>query len=63
MMTTNDMILYDMLVELDIATPQELNLCHDLVEGAWEDILNTILFLRTGCHNLTELYAAEDWEW
>ena len=61
-MTTNEMVMYDELVELGIATPEELNLAHNLVSGTWEEVLNSVLFVRTGYRSIQQMVEAEDEE-
>lgn len=54
MMTQEEMILYDYIVEMEVATPNELNLVRNLINGTWREILNGVLFVRTGYKNLGE---------
>ena len=61
-MTNNEMHLYDQLCEREIATPEELNLVRSLVSGTWEEILNSVLFVRTGYRSLQQMVDAEDEE-
>ena len=59
-MTQNEMFLYDQIVELEIATAEELNLARNLMAGTWEEVLNAVLYIRTGYRNLDQLMAEED---
>lgn len=59
MMTTEDMILYDMVVDMGIATAEEINLCFSIAGGPWEELLNNIIFVRTGYRDMEQLYEAE----
>ena len=59
-MTQNEMFLYDQMVELEIATAEELNLARNLMAGTWEEVLNAVLYIRTGYRNLDQLTAEED---
>jgi hypothetical protein len=59
-MTTNEMIMYDELIECGIATPEELNLARCLMSGEWIEVLNSVLFVRTGCRNW-EQFIEEDY--
>ena len=59
-MTQNEMFLYDQMVELEIATAEELNLARNLMAGTWEEVLNAVLYIRTGYRNLDQLMAEED---
>lgn len=48
MMTNKEMEMYDMTVEYGIATPEELNLARNLVSGSWEEVINSVIYIRTG---------------
>ena len=58
-MTDREMDLYDTIVELDIATTEELNLARCLVCGSWEEVLNSVLFIRTGFRSLEQYLEYE----
>ena len=58
-MTTNEMIKYDMMIECGIATPEELNLARNLVSGEWDEVLDAVLYVRTGCRTW-EQFMEED---
>lgn len=47
-MTAKEMEMYDMTVEYGIATPEELNLARNLVSGSWEEVINSVIYIRTG---------------
>lgn len=57
--------LYDLIVEMDIATTQEINLVRNLLDGSWEEILNAIVYARTGYNTLEQFIAEtyDDFEW
>ena len=57
-MTQNEMFMYDYLVETEIATAEELNLARNLVSGSWTEVLNSVLFIRTGYRNLEQYMEA-----
>lgn len=59
MMTTNECVIYDMMVELGVATAEELNLARNLVSGSWEEVLNAVCYVRTGYHTFEQYLAAE----
>ena len=59
-MTTDEMILYDQLVDMEIATADELNLARNLMSGSWLEVLNAVLFVRTGYRSLEQMIEAED---
>lgn len=58
-MTQNEMMMYDMMVEFEVATPEELNLARNLVSGTWTEVLNSVLFIRTGYRSLEQMIAEE----
>lgn len=60
-MTTDECILYDQMVELGIATADEINLVRNVLDGSWKDILNKICYARTGCRSV-ENYIQEAME-
>ena len=43
-----------MMVELNVATPQELNLARCLVSGSWSEVLVAVLYARTGWKTIAE---------
>ncbi len=57
--------MYDLIVEMDIATTQEINLVRNLLDGPWEEILNAIVYARTGYNTLEQFIAEtyDDFEW
>lgn len=61
MMTTDECIKYDMMVEMGIATPEELNLARNLVSGSWNEILDMVCDVRTG-HKTFEGYLENEVE-
>lgn len=59
-MTTEEMIMYDQLVDMGIATTDELNLARNLMSGEWIEVLNAVLFVRTGYRSMEQMLEAED---
>ena len=59
-MTTEEMIMYDQLVDMGIATTDELNLARNLMAGDWMEVLNAVLFVRTGYRSMEQMMEAED---
>ncbi len=57
--------MYDLIVEMDIATTQEINLVRNLLSGPWTEILNAIVYARTGYNTLEQFIAEtyDDFEW
>lgn len=58
-MTTNEMIMYDQIVEYGIATPEELNLARNLVSGSWTEVMNSVVFVRTGYRSFEQYFDCE----
>jgi hypothetical protein len=54
-MTTDECIKYDRMVEYGIATAEEINLVRCIVSGSWTEVLNSIIYARTGYQTI------EDW--
>jgi len=59
-MTTEEMVMYDQLVDMGIATADELNLARNLMAGEWMEVLNAVLFIRTGYRTMEQMFEAED---
>ena len=62
MMTTEEMVMYDQFVDMGIATADELNLARNLVSGSWEDVLTSVLYIRTGYRSIEQMFEAEEEE-
>ena len=60
-MTTNEMIKYDQIIEFGIATAEELNLARNLVSGEWNEILDSVCYVRTG-YKTFEQYLENEME-
>ena len=58
-MTTNEMITYDQIIEFGIATADELNLARNLMAGTWTDILNAVVYVRTGYRTFEQFIECE----
>lgn len=58
-MTTNEMIKYDQMVELEIATAEELNLARNLVSGEWNEVLDSVCYVRTGYKTFEQFLESE----
>lgn len=59
-MTTKECIDYTLMTECGIATAEELNLARDLLEGSWEEVLNAVLYIRTGYRDFDQMLGEED---
>ena len=55
MMTTEEMVMYDQLVDMGIATAEEINLAFNVAGGNWTDVLNKILYVRTGYRSIEQM--------
>ena len=62
MMTTEEMVMYDMMVELGVATSEELNLARNLVSGSWKEVLTQVLDIRTGYKRSEQMLEEEEEE-
>lgn len=58
-MTDREIAIYDILVELEIATEDEIMLVRYVKSGDWEEILNAIIYARTGYHDIEQLIECE----
>lgn len=58
-MTTEEMIKYVMMVELGIATAEELNLVRNLVSGSWNEVLDSVCNVRTGYETFEQYQECE----
>ena len=61
-MTVEEMVMYDQLVDMGIATADELNLARNLMAGEWMEVLNAVLFVRTGYRTMAQMMEAEEEE-
>jgi len=60
MMTTDECIFYDQLVDMSIATPDEINLVFNCSTWSnWEECLNAILYCRTGYRSIAQMLEEE----
>ena len=63
MMTTEEMVMYDQVVEMGIATADEINLVYNCESWMnWKDCLNAILYARTGYRSIAQMLEEEDEE-
>ena len=58
-MTTEEMIKYDQMVEMTIATAEELNLAKNLMCGSWDEVLNAVCYVRTGYRTFEQYLECE----
>jgi len=58
-MTQNEIFKYDQMVEYGIATPEELNLARNLVDGTWNEVLDRVTYIRTGYRTCGQYITAE----
>jgi hypothetical protein len=63
MMTTDEMIMYDQLVDMGIATANEINLVFSCSTWRdWTECLEAILYCRTAYCSIAQMLEAEDEE-
>ena len=60
MMTTEEMVMYDQLVDMGIATAEEINLAYNVAGGNWIGVLNKILYVRTGYRSIEQMLEKEE---
>lgn len=61
-MTTEEMIKYDQIVDMGIATTEEINLVRCVLNDDWNEVLDAIIYARTGYRSLEQMIEAEDEE-
>ena len=61
MMTAEECVMYDQLVDMGIATPDEINLAFNICRKGWTEVLNDILYIRTGYRSIPQMLE-EEWE-
>ena len=61
-MTTEEMVTYDIIVNMGIATSEELNLAFNMTAMGWKDTLDRVVYIRTGYNSIEDYMAAEDGE-
>lgn len=58
-MNKREEFIYDEMLEFDIATPEELNLARNLMDGSWEEVLNAVCYVRTGYKTFKQWFIEE----
>ena len=61
-MTTEEMIKYDQIIDMGIATADEINLVRNVLSGDWNEVLDAIVYARTGYRSLEQMIEDEDEE-
>ena len=66
MMTNKEMWMWDVLVDYCIATEDEICLVRECMQGTWTEILEAVLYARTGQNDFDEFLCEvmgdeEDW--
>lgn len=59
MMTNREIRIYDNVVDLGIATKEEISLVRHIKDGTWEQVLNLIIFARTGYKTIDQYIDCE----
>jgi hypothetical protein len=62
MMTTEEMIEYDRVVDMGIATAEEINLVRNVLDGSWQHVLDSIVYARTGYRSIAQMIDTENEE-
>lgn len=60
-MTDKEMHEYEQIVEREIATAEELNMVKAICGGFWQEVLNKVVYYRTG-YNTFEDYLWDESE-
>lgn len=58
-MTDREEKIFDFLVEYDIATAEEIDLVEGIAGGSYEEVLNSILYYRTGFRSIEQYCESE----
>ena len=58
-MTREEVEKYDTVVEYSVATEAELDLVKCIVPGSWTEVIDSIIYARTGYHSF-EQWAEEE---
>lgn len=51
--------IYKFIEAYEIATSSEIDLVYDIVGGSYEEVLNAILYYRTGYRNIEQYCESE----
>lgn len=58
-MNEKEIRMYDYVVELGLATAEELNLVKNIKGGTWEEVINAVVDVRTGYKTLDQYIECE----
>lgn len=58
-MTQLEQANYDEMVELGIATEEELNLARALLPGTWGEVIDAVCYIRTGYRTFAQFFEEE----
>ena len=58
-MTDREVKIFDFIIEYGIATGEEVDLVYDIKGGSYEEVLNAILYYRTGYRNIEHYCEGE----
>jgi hypothetical protein len=56
------MIEYDRVVDMGIATAEEINFVRNVLDGSWQHVLDSIVYARTGYRSIAQMIDAENEE-
>lgn len=62
-MTEREIKMYDTVIELRIATERELSLARQLVDGSWTEIIEAVIFARSGYRTLEQFIECDGEVW
>lgn len=62
-MTEREIKMYDTVIELGIATERELSLARQLVDGSWTEVIEAVIFARSGYRTLEQFIECDGEVW
>ena len=62
MMTAEEKEMYEQLIDMGIATAEEIELARGRKSGSWKDVLTSVLCVETGYFSIEEMLMAEEEE-
>jgi hypothetical protein len=61
-MNNSEWIKYNCLIDMEIATREEIHLVRNCMTGSWDEVLNAILYARTGYNSIEQMMEDEEEE-
>jgi hypothetical protein len=59
-MNNSEWIKYNCLIDMEIATREEIYLVRNCMTGSWDEVLNAILYARTGYNSIEQMMEEEE---